>query len=52
MASREYGILKERVVPFCNSPSARVGNYVYSAAEQAARRPRCEALKNALDRVM
>jgi hypothetical protein len=46
--SREYAILKERVVPFCRTPD-RLGNYVYTTAEQEALRPRCGSLLPAVE---
>ena len=59
-SEREYGMLKERVVPFCKAGgrSERVPGsgkdkfYVYSAEEVAALAPRCGALLPQVERTL
>ena len=43
--------MKERVAPFCEHNGAS-GNYVYSAGEFSALKPRCAALKPAIQAVL
>jgi hypothetical protein len=43
LTTRQYAVLKERVVPFCSNPG-RTGGFVYSRTEAEALRPRCDAL--------
>lgn len=59
---RQYGVLKERIVPFCNAnvaadpngitlPGAGKG-WVYSGAEVQALKPRCAAIMSSLRTLM
>jgi hypothetical protein len=47
VTSRQYSVLKERVIPFCNNPG-RTGAFVYTRAEADALGPRCDSLLPAL----
>ena len=51
LGRRQYNIIKERAIPFCQKNGAS-GSYVYSAGEMSALRSRCPTLKPMLEAVM
>jgi hypothetical protein len=51
VSTRQYGVLKERIVPFCTNPGS-TGRLVYKPGETQALRPRCDDLLPAVKKVL